>query len=54
MRLNSRVRASMRAKTDATTTVYLRTTTEAEQFHLQIYEALNLSPTILKSKKTML
>ena len=44
----------MRAKTEATDVVHLRTTTEAEQFHLQIYEALGLSPEILGSKKTML
>ena len=52
--LNSRIRVSMRAKTDAASIVHLRTTTEAEQFHRQIYEALNLSPEILGSKKIML
>jgi transposase len=51
--LNSRVRVSMRAKTDSTTTVHLRTTTEAEQFHLEIYRALGFSAEILKSKKTV-
>ncbi len=44
----------MRAKTDAMSVVHLRTTTEAEQFHLQIYEALGFSTEILGSKKTML
>ncbi|MEI6243148.1 MAG: IS1634 family transposase, partial [Chlamydiota bacterium] len=54
MQLNSRVRVSMRAKTDNISVVHLRTTTESEQFHLRIYEALGLSPEILGSKKTML
>lgn len=52
--LSSRVRVSMRAKTDAESVVHLRTTTEAEQSHLQIYEALGLSSEILRSKKTIL
>lgn len=52
--LNSRVRISMRAKTDTAAVVHLRTTTEAERFHLQIYNALGLSTEILKSKKMML
>ena len=52
--LNSRIRVSVRAKTDAAAVVHLRTTTEAEQFHNQIYKALSLSPEILGSKKTML
>lgn len=52
--LNSRIRVSMRAKTDAAAVIHLRTTTEAEQFHRQIYEALGLPPEILGSKKTML
>jgi transposase len=50
--LSSRIRVSMRAKTNTSTTVHLRTTTEAEQFHLEIYEALGFSTAILKSKKT--
>jgi len=52
--LNSRVRVSVRAKTDTTAVIHLRTTTEAEQFHLQIYKALDLSDEILRSKKTIL
>jgi len=52
--LNSRVRVSMRAKTDTAAVVHLRTTTEAEQFHLQIYKALGFTPEILGAKKTML
>ena len=52
--LNSRVRVTMRAQTDSKATVHVRTTTEAENFHLQIYAALGLSPRILKSKKTAL
>jgi transposase len=52
--LSSRIRLSMRAKTDAASVVHLRTTTEAEQFHLQIYEALSLCSEILRPKKTIL
>ena len=51
--LNSRVRVSMRAKTNSSKSVHLRTTTEAEQFHLEIYNALGFSAEILKPKKTM-
>ena len=54
VQLNSRVRVSMRAKTDTESVVHLRTTTEAEAFHLQIYKALDLAPEILKTKKTIL
>ena len=50
--LSSRIRVSMRAKTNSPATVHLRNTTEAEQFHLAIYNALGFSPEILKSKKT--
>lgn len=52
--LNSRIRVSMRAKTNSSTSVHLRTTTEAEQFHLEIYNALGFSAEILKPKKTIL
>ena len=51
---NSRVRVSMRAKTDTTTTVHVQTTTEAEQFHRQIYEALGFPAEILGPKKMIL
>lgn len=51
---NSRVRVSMRAKTNTPSAVYLRTTTEAEPFHLQIYKALDFSAEVLKSKKMTL
>ncbi len=44
----------MRAKTETAGIVHLRTTTEAEQFHLQIYEALGLSSEILGSEKMTL
>jgi transposase len=54
IQLNSRVRVSMSAKTETTGIVHLRTTTEAEQFHLQIYEALGLSSEILGSEKMTL
>lgn len=49
---NNRVRVSMRAKTDSAVVVHLRTTTETERFHLQIYNAMNLTPDILRSHKT--
>lgn len=52
--LNSRVRVSMRANTDTAAVVHLRTTTEAEQFHLQIYKALGFPSEILGAKKIML
>jgi len=51
---NSRVRVTMRAKTDTESVVHIRTTTEAEAFHLQIYKALDLAPEILKAQKTYL
>jgi transposase len=54
MRLGSRVRVSMRAQTDKATTIHLRTTTEAEQPHLEIYKALNFSSKILETKKTVM
>jgi transposase len=49
--LSSRVRVSMRAKTETSATVHLRSTTEAEQSHLEIYTALGFSPEILRSQK---
>ncbi len=52
--LNSRIRVSMRAKTDSSDAIYLRTTTEAEQFHLEIYKTLGFSPEILISQKTIM
>ena len=51
---NSRVRVSMRAKTNTPSVIHLRTTTEAEQFHLHIYKALDFSTEILKLKKMTL
>ena len=52
--LSSRIRVSMRAKTSTSSTVHLRTTTEAERIHLEIYEALGFSASILRPKKTMM
>ena len=52
-RLSSRVRVSMRAKTNASSTIHLRSTTEAERIHLEIYEALGFSAVILRPKKTV-
>ncbi len=43
----------MRTKTDTAVVVHLRTTTEAEQFHLQIYQALGMSTEILEPQKTI-
>ena len=51
--LNSRIRVTMRARTSSSSSIHLRTTTEAEEFHLEIYNALGFSPEILKSKKTI-
>jgi transposase len=51
---NGRIRVSMQAKTDSSTVIYLRTTTEAEQFHREIYETLGFSTEILKSKKSIM
>jgi hypothetical protein len=39
-------------KTQDEKQLYLRGTTRAEQTHRQIYTALELSPEILKTKKT--
>ena len=54
IQLNSRICVSMRAKTETAGIIHLRTITEAEQFHLQIYEAMGLSSEILGSKKMTL
>jgi transposase len=51
--LNSRVRVSMRAKTNASSVIHLRTTTEAEHLHMEIYNALGFSAEILKPQKTV-
>jgi len=51
---NSRIRVTMRAATDSSEMVYIRTTTEAEYFHREIYEALEFSPAILSNKKSKL
>lgn len=52
--LNSRVRVTTTARTQEQKQLYLRSTTKAEGSHLQIYQALELSPEILKAKKTLL
>lgn len=51
--LNSRVRVSMRTKTNGSSVIHLRTTTEAEPLHMEIYNALRFSPKILKPQKTV-
>jgi transposase len=48
---NSRIRVTTSAKTQDRKQLYLRSTTKAEESHLQIYNALALSPDILKTKK---
>jgi transposase len=51
--LSNRVRVTICAKTNSSNTVYLRTTTEAEQPHVEIYRALGFSVELLKPRKTM-
>lgn len=51
---NSRIRVTMRAKTNSSTTIHLRTTTEAEPFHLQLYNALGFSNEVLRLRQTTL
>lgn len=52
--LNSRIRVTMRAQTASSNTIHLRTTTKAEQFHLEIYEALGFPTEILGARKTIM
>lgn len=50
----SRVRVTVQAKTEDGKTLYHRSTTRAEGEQKQIYSALEMSPQILKSNKTIL
>lgn len=51
--LNNRVRVSMRAKTNSSDVIHLRTTTEPEQLHLDLYKAMGFSSKILRARKTV-
>jgi hypothetical protein len=51
---SNRIRISMYANTNTNQTVHIRSTTEEEQFHLQIYKALKLSSKIIGTRKTIL
>lgn len=50
----SRVRVTVRAKTEEGKTLYHRSSTQAEGEQKEIYRALGVSPQILKSQKTIL
>ena len=52
--MRSRVRVTMQAKMEDGKTIYLRSTTKAEGKQLELYKALNLSPQILGTRKTIL
>lgn len=52
--MNSRMRVTMEAKTKEGKMLYHRSTTKAEGEQVDIYQALKLSPQILKSKKIIL
>jgi transposase len=52
--LGSRIRVTTQAKTKDGKTLYHRSTTKAEGEQVKIYQALGLSPQILKAQKTIL
>jgi len=52
--VDSRVRVTTQAKTKDGKTLYHRSTTKAEGEQVKIYQALKLSPQILKAQKTIL
>jgi transposase len=52
--VGSRVRVTTQAKTNDGKTLYHRSTTKAEGEQVKIYQALGLSPQILKAQKTIL
>jgi transposase len=52
--IRSRVRVTMQAKIEDGKTLYLRSSTKAEGEQLELYKALNISPQILKTRKTIL
>ena len=51
--MSGRVRVTMKAKTQDGGTLYHRSTTKAEGPQQEIYQALRMSPQILKVKKTV-
>ena len=51
-KMSGRVRVTMKAKTQDGATIYHRSTTKAEWPQQEIYQALGMSPQILKVKKT--
>jgi transposase len=52
-RMSSRIRITMRAKTQEGKTLYHRSTTRAEALQKEIYQAFSLNSQILKAKKTL-
>lgn len=52
--MKGRVRVTMQAKTEDEKTLYYRSTTKAENRQKEIYKALNLPSSILRSKKTII
>jgi transposase len=52
-RMSSRIRTTTMVKTDDDQVLHLRTTTQAEQGQKEIYHALNMSPQIMKTNKTV-
>ena len=51
--MNSRIRVTMQAKTKEGKTLYYRSTTKAEIDQQKIYTTLNITPQILKARKTI-
>lgn len=52
--MNSRIRVSATAQTDANKTLHVRSTTEPEQYHRTIYKALGISARVLAVKKAII
>ena len=52
--MKSRVRVTMQAKTKEGKTLYYRSTTKAEVDQKKIYNTLNITPQILKARKTII
>ena len=52
--MKSRIRVTMQAKTEEGKTLCHRSTTRAEFDQNKIYNALDMTPQILKAKKTIL
>jgi len=54
MYMQNRIRISMQAKTQEGNMLHIRTTTKPEEFQKKIYEALTMSSTILRTKKSII